>query len=196
MRLIAQSVLNGGAAGILAQGLADLRDIRSITDVPLIGLWKDGPPGVHITPTASHAVAVVGTGADIVAIDATLRPRPDGKPLSHSIDAVHAANRLVMANVSTEEEGCSAADLGADFVSTCLAGYTPYSLRVDGPDFDLIERLASILAIPVIAEGRIATLSHAARAFSCGAYAILVGRAITNPTRITQRFISELERLR
>ncbi|MFF7155373.1 hypothetical protein [Streptomyces sp. NPDC008139] len=42
---MAFAVREGGAAGMRAQGLDDLRVIRAVTDVPLIGLWKDGTRG-------------------------------------------------------------------------------------------------------------------------------------------------------
>lgn len=188
MRRMSLAVLDGGAAAIRAQGLDDLRAIRSATSVPLIGLWKDGDSGVYITPTARHAVAVAETGADIVALDATARPRPDGREVAESIEAVHRAGRLVMADVSTWEEGVRAAELGADLVGTTLSGYTGHSPRPDGPDLPLVGRLAAELTVPVIAEGRIHTPDQAARALAAGAHAVVVGTAITHPTTLTRWF--------
>ncbi|MFC8448266.1 N-acetylmannosamine-6-phosphate 2-epimerase [Kitasatospora sp. NPDC057223] len=188
MRRTALAVIEGGAAGIRAQGLDDLRAIRPATGLPLIGLWKDGATGVYITPTARHAVEVARTGADIVALDATDRPRPDGRPLAESIDAVHAAGRLVMADVSTEAEGVRAAGLGADLVGTTLSGYTEGSPRTEGPDLRLVERLAGALDVPVIAEGRIHTPAQARAALEAGAFAVVVGTAITHPTTLTRWF--------
>nr|BFE84249.1 hypothetical protein GCM10020093_068500 [Planobispora longispora] len=133
MRRVAQAVAAGGAAGIRAQGLEDLRLIRAALDLPLIGLWKDGDGDVFITPTLDHALAVAGTGADVVALDATGRPRPDGRTLAEIVRAVHErTGRLVMADVSTYEEGVAAAEAGADVVGTTLAGYTP--TRAPAPD--------------------------------------------------------------
>lgn len=188
MRRMSLAVLDGGAAAIRAQGLDDLRAIRSATSVPLIGLWKDGDSGVYITPTARHAVAVAEAGADIVALDATARPRPDGREAAESIEAVHRAGRLVMADVSTWEEGVRAAELGADLVGTTLSGYTGHSPRPDGPDLALVGRLAAELTVPVIAEGRIHTPDQAARALAAGAHAVVVGTAITHPTTLTRWF--------
>ncbi|MFC9330059.1 N-acetylmannosamine-6-phosphate 2-epimerase [Kitasatospora sp. NPDC057015] len=188
MRRMALAVIEGGAAGIRAQGLDDLSAIRAVTGVPLIGLWKDGAEGVYITPTADHAVAVAGAGADVVALDATDRPRPDGRPLAESIDAVHAAGRLVMADVATAAEGVRAAELGADLVGTTLAGYTGAAPRTEGPDLDLVHRLAGLLDVPVIAEGRIHTPAQARAALAAGAFAVVVGTAITHPTTLTRWF--------
>lgn len=193
MRRMALAVLAGGAAGIRAQGVEDLRAIRAATDTPLIGLWKDGDSGVLITPTAAHARAVAEAGADVVALDATDRPRPDGRPLVESVEAVHRAGRLVMADVSTEAEGIRAAELGADLVGTTLSGYTDGSPRSSGPDLDLVRRLAEALTIPVIAEGRIHTPEDAVRALALGAHAVVVGTAITHPTTLTRWFTRAID---
>ncbi|GIH79027.1 N-acetylmannosamine-6-phosphate 2-epimerase [Planobispora longispora] len=189
MRRVAQAVAAGGAAGIRAQGLEDLRLIRAALDLPLIGLWKDGDGDVFITPTLDHALAVAGTGADVVALDATGRPRPDGRTLAEIVRAVHErTGRLVMADVSTYEEGVAAAEAGADVVGTTLAGYTPYSRTGPGPDLDLVARLSTDLPVPVIAEGRIHTPGQAAEALLRGAHAVVVGTAITHPTTVTRWF--------
>ncbi|MFE5792826.1 N-acetylmannosamine-6-phosphate 2-epimerase [Streptomyces sp. NPDC056503] len=190
MRRVALAARDGGAAGIRAQGLEDVRAIRGALGLPLIGLWKDGAEGVYITPTARHALAVLEAGADVVAVDATDRPRPDGRPVAASIDAVRAAGGLVMADVSTYEEGVRAAALGADLVGTTLSGYTPatYGRKAAGPDLDLVERLAGALDVPVVAEGRIHSPAQAAHALERGAYAVVVGTAITHPTTLTGWF--------
>ncbi|MEU6128876.1 N-acetylmannosamine-6-phosphate 2-epimerase [Saccharopolyspora sp. NPDC047091] len=192
MRRMALAALHGGAAGIRAQGLDDLRSIRESVDVPLIGLWKDGATGVYITPTADHAVAVAGTGADVVAFDGTDRVRPDGRPLAETIAAIHAAGRLAMADVSTVDEGVRAAELGADVVGSTLSGYTGTGPKPTGPDLDLVEELVATLPVPVIAEGRIHTPQQAAAAIARGAHAVVVGTAITHPTTITGWFAAAL----
>jgi N-acylglucosamine-6-phosphate 2-epimerase len=161
--------------------------------VPIIGLWKDGTDGPYITPTLEHALAVSAAGADIVAIDGTLRPRPDGRLLADVIAAIHTeAGRLVMADVSTIEEGEAAQAAGADLVATTLAGYTPYTRRDDGPDLDLVHDLASRLWIPVVAEGRIGTPDQARQAIERGAWAVVVGTAITDPAAIASLFVAEV----
>jgi N-acylglucosamine-6-phosphate 2-epimerase len=188
---MALAVLAGGATGIRAQGLADLRRIRAATDAPLIGLWKDGDGGVYITPTARHAVAVADTGADIVALDATDRPRPDGRPLADSIAAVRDRGRLVMADVATVDEGLRAVELGADLVGTTLSGYAGGAVTA-GPDLALVAELAALLPVPVLCEGRVRTPADAAAALARGAYAVVVGTAITHPTSITRSFLAGL----
>lgn len=194
MARVASAVAAGGAAGIRAQGLDDLRAIRAKVALPLIGLWKDGPGPVTITPTLAHAIAVAGTGADVVALDATNRPRPDGSTLAEIVRAVHDAGALVMADVSTYDEGLAAAEAGADLVGTTLSGYTEATahLKTGGPDLDLVERLARGLDVPAIAEGRIRTPADAAEALRRGAYAVVVGTAITHPTTLTAQFAAAL----
>jgi N-acylglucosamine-6-phosphate 2-epimerase len=101
-----------------------------------------------------------------------------------------------MADVSTVDEGLAAQDAGADVVSTTLSGYTPDSPSADGPDFDLVAVLAGRLRIPVVAEGRIRTPGQASRALQLGAWAVVVGTAITSPAWITGQFVRELQAAR
>jgi N-acylglucosamine-6-phosphate 2-epimerase len=196
MTAIAASVAGVGAVGVRANGLADVQSIRARIELPLIGLWKDGRTGVYITPTARHARAVAQVGADIVAVDGTLRPRPDGGTLADSIAAVHGEGRLLMADVSTLDEGLAAQDAGADVVSTTLSGYTPDSPSTDEPDLGLVAGLAARLRVPVVAEGRIRTPAQASRALELGAWAVVVGTAITRPSWIASQFIRELATVR
>jgi N-acylglucosamine-6-phosphate 2-epimerase len=194
MRQMSLAVLAGGAAGLRAQGLDDLRAIRAVTDVPLIGLWKDGASGVYITPTARHAREVAATGADIVAADATFRPRPGGETLEQTVAAVHRADRLFMADVSSYEEGVRAAELGADLVGTTLSGHVGGAPHPEGPDLELVARLAAQLSVPVVAEGRIHTPAQARAALDAGAFAVVVGTAITHPTSLTRWFADGMGR--
>ena len=78
MAAMARAAAQGGAGGIRANGPGDIAAIRAVLDLPIIGLFKRDDPGfaVSITPDFAAAEAVVAAGADIVAIDATGRPRP------------------------------------------------------------------------------------------------------------------------
>jgi N-acylglucosamine-6-phosphate 2-epimerase len=194
MTAMAASVADAGAVAIRANGQSDVRAIRARISLPLIGLWKHGSVGVYITPTTEHAVAIARAGADIVAVDGTSRPRPDGRSLADNVTAVHGEGRLLMADVSTLAEGLAAEDLGADLVSTTLSGYTPDSPDADGPDLDLVAALAGRLTIPVVAEGRIHTPAQGGRALQLGAWAVVVGTAITAPGWIAGQFVRELAR--
>ncbi|MEO3796128.1 N-acetylmannosamine-6-phosphate 2-epimerase [Nonomuraea sp. B10E15] len=196
MSAMARSAVLGGAAGVRINGPADVEAVRAAVSVPMIGLWKDGDGDVYITPTLRHALAVARAGADIVAVDATSRPRPDGRGLAETIAGVHRAGALVMADVSAAEEGLAAAELGADCVSTTLSGYASASPPPDGPDLELVAVLAGSLDVPVFAEGRIGTPGQAARAIELGAHAVVIGGAITRPADITRRFAQGLEKAR
>lgn len=186
----------GGACGIRANSPEDVAAIRAVTTLPLIGLWKQDIPdyAVYITPTVAAGQALQAAGADIIAVDATQRPHPEGRSAAQLIQALkEQLHVLVMADISTEEEGIAAAKAGADLVSTTLSGYTPYSPSLAGPDLELVRRLAQAVAVPVIAEGRISTPAEARAALDAGAYAVVVGTAITRPEAITARFVEAIK---
>lgn len=193
MMLFAQSAIEGGAAAIRAQGLDDIKLIHQNITVPQIGLWKDGNDPVFITPTLQHARAVADAGADVVAIDGTRRPRPDGLTLKQTIAQLHATSRvLVMADCGSLDDALAAQDAGADIVGTTLAGYTGERVKTSGPDLDLITEMAAAIDIAVFAEGRIHTPEQAAAALRAGAFAVVVGTAITHPASITSWYADAL----
>lgn len=181
----------GGAAGLRVQGLDDVRAVRAVTALPLIGLTKTlrEDTEVYITPTAAEAVELATLGADIVAMDATRRPRPE--PLAQMVKAVHDAGALVMADISTPDEAMSALHLGADIVSTTLSGYTPYSPASSAPDWALMQALWAA-GLPFVAEGRLNTPADAAQALRYGAAFVVVGSAITRPDVVTRWFAGAL----
>lgn len=191
MARMALAAWQGGAVGIRANTPEDIAAIRQAVPLPLIGLFKAGEGEVYITPTLAHARAVAQAGADIVALDATARPRPDGRTLAEVIATLHAEFGVqVMADISTAAEGIAAEQAGADLVSTTLSGYTPYSDQEAGPNLALVTELAGRLAVPVVAEGRIATPAQARSALDAGAFAVVVGAAITRPQWITAQFVA------
>jgi N-acylglucosamine-6-phosphate 2-epimerase len=188
----------GGAVGIRANTPEDIRAIRAAVKLPIIGIYKREyeDSEVYITPTFAEAQAVAEAGADMIALDATPRPRPRGETLDQLIDRIHRELDLpVMADCSTVEEGLRAAELGADVVSSTLAGYTPYSRKTEGPDFEMLAELLDRLAIPIFAEGRFHTPEQVARALEMGCYAVVVGGAITRPQEITARFTAAIRHI-
>ena len=195
MAQMAQAAVNGGAAAVRIQGIRDLEQTRVAVDVPMIGLWKDGADGVFITPTLEHALACAAAGSDIVAIDGTRRPRPDGRSLTDTIAALHEQTGvLVMADCGSAADAKAAADAGADLIGTTLAGYTGERDKTDGPDVELIAEIAALdLGVPLIAEGRIHTPGQARACLEAGAFAVVVGTAITHPTTITGWFAGALQ---
>jgi N-acylglucosamine-6-phosphate 2-epimerase len=192
---MAETVLRGGACAVRMEGpdTLVLARRRLPADVPVIGLWKRGdPPGVYITPTLAAVDAVLASGADVVALDATARPRPDGRRLAELVARVHEAGRQVLGDIASVEDGEYAEQAGADAVATTLYGYTADTAPNDHPNFALITELASRLHIPVLAEGHIWTPDEARRAVEAGAHAVIVGSAITRPELITRRFVDAL----
>jgi N-acylglucosamine-6-phosphate 2-epimerase len=176
----------GGAAGLRIQSVDDVAGVRAASGLPIIGLVKAAVPGsaVYITPTTAHALALVAAGADAVAVDATLRERPES--FAAIAAAVHGAGAAVLADVSTVEEARAAYAAGADLVATTLSGYTG-GATPEGPDFDLMRDLARA-GLPFAAEGRIRTPEEAAEARATGAAFVIVGSAITRPDVVTGWF--------
>lgn len=192
MARIARAAVAGGAAGIRLQGIADIRAARDV-QVPIVGLWKDGGDGVFITPTLDHALAVAEAGADVVALDGTRRPRPDGRSLAETIAALRERHDvLVMADCGSLDDAIAAEEAGADLLGTTLAGYSGERPKTDGPDLELVAEIAARCSRPVVAEGRIHSPAHAAAALAAGATAVCVGTAITHPTTITGWFVDAL----
>lgn len=194
MAQVAQSAVIGGAAAVRVQGIADIQAVRSAVEVPVIGLWKDGHNGVFVTPTLRHALACANAGAHIVAVDGTRRDRPDGLTLAQTVAGIHAeSHALVMADCGSLEDAVAAASAGADLIGTTLAGYTGERDKTDGPDLELIESMAGAgLDSPVIAEGRIHSPAQARAALDAGAFAVVVGTAITHPATVTGWFVDSL----
>ncbi|MFC7531502.1 putative N-acetylmannosamine-6-phosphate 2-epimerase [Actinoplanes sp. GCM10030250] len=197
---MARAAVLGGATAVRCGGVGGVPDVRAVAaavTVPVIGLTKRGASGVFITPTVGDALEVLEAGAAVVATDGTMRRRPDSAPFHRTVEAVHAAGGLVMADVSTLVEGVAAAEAGADLIATTLSGYTPYSAQADGPDLSLVAALAAALPSAVIvAEGRYHLPGHVRAALEAGAAAVVVGTAITDPAWITGTFAAQTARPR
>lgn len=191
MAQIARAAVIGGAAGIRLQGLDDIRAAADLT-VPIVGLWKDGTDGVFITPTLEHARAVADAGADVVALDGTRRPRPDGLTLAETIAGLRQTHGAItiMADCGSLDDAIAAEEAGADILGTTLSGYTGEREKTAGPDLELIAEIVARCGKPVAAEGRIHSPADAAAALAAGASSVCVGTAITHPSTITSWFVS------
>ena len=180
---MAQAAMNQGAVGVRIDTPAHVEAVRRQNPMaPIIGLWKQQLPEseVYITPQFHHAVAIASAGADIIAIDATLRQRPGGETVDTLIARIHdELGKLVMADVDTIESAITAAKAGTDIVGTTLYGYTAQTKHLSPPGFDLLTQLVEQVNIPVICEGGIASPQMAQEALKLGAYAVVVGTAIT-----------------
>ena len=196
MAQMARACELGGAAAIRCQGLADIAAIKGRVEVPVIGLWKEGHEGVYITPTPRHARACIAAGADVVAIDATDRPRPDGRTFEETVAALRAAeDTLIMADCATIEDIRRGVAAGCDLVSTTLShGVAAIDCTMaDGPDLPLLRQaVEEFPGFPVVCEGRVHTPEDARDAIEAGAWAVVVGTAITHPTSITSWFAKVL----
>ena len=194
MAQMAMAAVEGGAVGIRCQGLSDIAAIKGQVEVPVIGIWKDGREGVYITPTLRHARCCASAGADIVAIDATDRPRPDGRTYADTVRALHDEGIVVMADCGSFADAERAVEAGSDIISTTLSGYTGERKKTDGPDFDLLRRMVAAFgdATPVLCEGRIHTPDQLTQVMAMGAWTAVVGTAITHPTSITRWFAARM----
>lgn len=195
MSRMAVAAKEGGAVAIRAQSKEDILEIEKVCELPIIGIVKRNYEGseVYITPTKKEVDELLETGCEMIALDATKRIRPHGEKLQDLVDIIHQNNRLAMADCSTLEECIEAEKLGFDVVSTTLCGYTSYSENIDGPNFDLLKEVAKSVHVPLIAEGKINTPEDLAACIELGAYAVVVGGAITRPKQITERFVNALK---
>ncbi|MDR7416358.1 MAG: N-acetylmannosamine-6-phosphate 2-epimerase [Armatimonadota bacterium] len=202
MARMAVAAYEGGAVGIRANSREDIRAIRRTVPLPVIGLIKRTYPDspVTITPTLREAEEAIGAGAHILALDATGRPRPGGVPLPQLVREIRGRWGIPLwADVSNVEEGVEAARMGFDVVATTLAGYTeaPGPRDPYAPDFALLKRLVETVTerfgVPVVAEGRIWEPHQARRCLELGAFAVVVGSAITRPQLITRRFVTAMK---
>ncbi len=197
MSKMAWAAYLGGAVGIRANTVVDIKTIKEKVDLPVIGIIKKDydDSDVYITPTMEEVDALVEVGCEIIAVDATNRLRPNGVTFEEFFTEVRAKypNQLFMADTSCFEEGKKAAELGFDLVGTTMAGYTPYTKGRHLPDLELVEKYANELDVPVIAEGGIWVPDDLVNVYKSGAFSAVCGTAITRPMDITKRFVKALE---
>lgn len=192
---IAQAAVNQGAVGVRIDTPIHVKAVRQQVKAPIIGLWKQQLPGydVYITPRFHHAAAIANAGADIIAIDATLRNRPGGETVTTLIEQIHKElGKPVMADVDTIAAAQAAQVAGADIVGTTLYGYTAQTNHLSPPGFELLTQMVEQLDIPVICEGGISSPQMARQALDLGAYAVVVGTAITGIDHQVKAYKSEL----
>ena len=187
---LALTAEQNGAVGVRIDSPVNIRAVRQTVNLPIIGIYKIVSPEseVYITPTFESAKEVAAAGADLIALDATFRTRPQNEDLAWLVERIHdELNLPVMADVATFEEGVQAEILGCDFIGTTLSGYTDETKHIVGPDFELVKQLSK-LSIPIICEGRLRKPENVKKAFECGAFAVVVGNAITGTDWLVREF--------
>lgn len=197
MSKMAWAAYLGGAVGIRANTVVDIKAIKERVDLPVIGIIKQEyeDSDVYITPTMAEVDALTEIGCDIIALDATDRLHPNGVTLEEFFTEVRAKypNQLFMADTSCFEEGKKAQALGFDLIGTTMAGYTPYTKGTPLPDFKLMERYVTELDRPIIAEGGIWVPEELKKTIDIGVHAAVVGTAITRPRDITRHFVDAIK---
>ena len=197
MPYMARAAKQAGAKMIRTSSARDIIGIKEETGLPVIGLIKREYPGYtgRITMTMREVDECMEALSDIISIDCTDCARGDGLTPSDYLRQVKRKypNSILMADCATYEEAVAAYHAGADLVGTTMNGYTKATQDETGePNFELVERLAKDLPCPVIAEGRIHTPEQARKMLELGAWAVVVGGAITRPLEIAARFFKAI----
>lgn len=200
MSRMAYAAMLGGAVGIRANSVEDIKKIKEIVDLPIIGLIKKVYPNseIYITPTMKEIDELVSVGVEIIATDATNRLRPEELSLERFFNEVRKKypNQLFMADCSTIEEGVKAANLGFDLIGTTMSGYTSYTADIALPNYHMMRELSRQVKVPVIAEGGIWVPEEMKKAMEQNVHSVVVGTAITRPREITKRYVNEIKKLR
>lgn len=192
---MAAAAVQRGAVGVRIDSPRHIEAVRQRLSQPIIGLWKQvlPPSSVYITPQVHHADAVAQAGSDIIAVDATSRPRPGQENLADLIHHIHThLGKPVMADVDSLENALAAMEAGADCVGTTLFGYTEATQTEKPPSLDLLRAMVNHCTVPVICEGGIASPEIARAALDCGAFAVVVGTAITGMDSLVSQYVSAL----
>ncbi|MBQ9212147.1 MAG: N-acetylmannosamine-6-phosphate 2-epimerase [Clostridia bacterium] len=198
MPLMARAAKQAGAKMIRTSSVRDIIGIKEETGLPVIGLIKREYPGYsgRITMTMREVDECMEALADIVSIDCTDTPRGDGLTAPEFLKMVRQKypNIIIMADCATLEEAKAAYDAGADLVGSTMNGYTAATAHCKGdPNYELVEQMVAALPCPVIAEGRVHTPEQAKRMLEIGAWAVVVGGAITRPLEIANRFMAVIQ---
>ena len=187
----------GGASGIRANTKEDIAEIQTQVDLPIIGIVKRDyeDSEIYITPTMKEIDELMEVKPEIIAMDATISTRPEGKTLDEFFHKVKKKypEQLFMADCSNYEEGMHAAEIGFDLIGTTMNGYTAYTKGTELPNIELMRQLARDCGKPVIAEGGIWLPDQLKAALDAGVHAAVIGGAITRPMEITKRFVAAIQ---
>lgn len=193
---LAMSAARGGAGGLRANGAECVAAFRRETGLPVIGIWKRKLEGeTSITPDFASAEAIARAGAEVIALDCSSARHRLAEGWEGLIRRIREElGKPVLADVATFNEAVAAEDAGADAVATTMYGFTPETNGARAVNWEMVERLAGRLRVPLIVEGHITQPEEVRRALDAGAYAVVVGSAITRPESITGLFATAIRR--
>ncbi len=193
---IARACAAGGVKLLRVEGAEAARRAKAATNLAVIGridrAYPDSP--VRSTPTLAEVHQLLDAGCDLIALDATARPRPHGERLSDLVSVIRSHGRLVVADCDDEESAAFAIHTGCDAVTTGLAGFSGKPRTHRGPDWDLLRKVVQLSDRPVLAEGRFAEEWQIEAALRIGAAGVVVGAAISDPAAQARRFLQSVTR--
>lgn len=191
----------GGADGIRANGVKDINGIAKKLNhrLPIIGLIKVVYPdsSVYITPTLKEAKKLMKAHCDVIALDGTSRPRPQGEKLEDLVAYLRQhSTKPLMADCATEADVRRCDELGFDYISTTMRGYTEDTKGIAIPDLPFLKEIRSLSLqhASLVAEGGIKDYSELQQIVSFGYEYVVIGGAITRPLLITQHFKEAFKR--
>jgi N-acylglucosamine-6-phosphate 2-epimerase len=193
--LLSRVAVANGAAGVRVEGLARIGAVRRAVTVPVIGIVKRAYAGFepYITASDREIAEASAAGADVIAFDATERPRPDGRDVVAVVEAIRARGALAMADCATADDVRRAAAAGAHVVATTLCGYTAATQGTPLPALELVRACAASGSF-AICEGGAASPDDVRAAFAAGADAVVAGTALTNVDVLVRRFAAAAPR--
>lgn len=188
---MAQASVIGGAAGLRIEGIENLKAVRKVVNIPIIGIVKRDLPDspVRITPFLKDVEDLAAAGADIIAFDGTNRVRPT--TIEATVKRIKELGCLAMADCSNFAEGMYCQNLGVEIIGSTMSGYTGGEVP-DEPDYQLVKDL-NTAGCRVMAEGRYNTPELAKVAIEIGAYSVTVGSALTRLEHIVSWFANAVK---
>ncbi|MDF9825875.1 N-acylglucosamine-6-phosphate 2-epimerase [Breznakia sp. PF5-3] len=194
---MAQSAKLGGAEVLRICWPEQVKAVKAKMDIMIVGINKQFHEGmnilddVFITPTYKSAVSLIEAGCEIVAMDGTLRKRTY-EDLAEIVKNIKQAypQVVLMADISTLQEGIQCEAMGFDILSTTLSGYTRATkTNSEQPDYDLIKQLKKHTKCLINAEGRIWSVEQLQKVMAMEPDCVTIGSAITNPMKISEHFM-------
>lgn len=191
---IAVSVARGGAGGLRANGVECVAAFGQATGLPVIGIRKLRiGDETSITPDLASAEALALAGADVLALDCSAARPHWSEPWRELIGRIHdELKKPILADIATLDEALAAEAAGADAVATTMYGFTLQTKGERAANWGMVGEMVKVLRVPLIVEGHISRPEEVRRAFDLGAYAVVVGSAITRPESITARFVAAM----